>query len=38
MPNFYNSQNKEIKTIVAAIFEKFTDLGNTNTPETTFIL
>ena len=37
MPDFYDSQNKEIKMIIAAIFEKSTDLGNanTNTPETT---
>ena len=37
MPDFYNFQNKEIKKIIAGIFEKYTDLGNTNTntPETT---
>ena len=35
MPDFYNSQNEEIKIIIAGMFEKFTDLGNanTNTPE-----
>ena len=31
MPDFYDSQNKEIKMIIAAIFEKSTDLGNANT-------
>ena len=37
MPDFYDSQNEEIKMIIASIFEKSTDLGNpnTNTPETT---
>ena len=34
MPDFYDSQNKEIKMIIAAIFEKSTDLGNANIPET----
>ena len=31
MPDFYDSQNKEIKIIIAGMFEKFTDLGNANT-------
>ena len=35
MPDFYDSQNEEIKVIIAAIFEKSTDLGNANTSETT---
>ena len=37
MQNFYDSQNEEIKKIIAGMFEKYTDLGNTNTntPETT---
>ena len=34
MPDFYNSQNKETKVIIAAIFEKSTDLGNASTLET----
>ena len=37
MPDFYDSQNDHIKNIIAAIFEKYTDLGNVNTPATTFI-
>ena len=35
MPDFYDSQNKETKVIIAAIFEKSTDLGNASTLETT---
>ena len=37
MPDFYDSQNKEIKMIIAGMFKESTDLGNanTNTPETT---
>ena len=34
MPDFYDSQNNEIKMIIAAIFEKSTDLGNADIPET----
>ena len=35
MPDFYDSQNEEIKMVIAGMFEKYTDLGNANTPETT---
>ena len=35
MPDFYDSQNKEIKMIIAGMFEKSTDLGNAHTSETT---
>ena len=34
MPDFYDSQNREIKIIIAGVFKEFTDLGNANTPET----
>ena len=33
MPDFYDSQNEEIKMIIAGMNEGFTDLGNANTPE-----
>ena len=35
MPDFYDFQNDDIKKIIIAIFEKYTNLGNANTPETT---
>ena len=35
MPDFYDSQNKEIKMIIALTFKESTDLGNENTPATT---
>ena len=37
MPDFYDFQNDHIKEAITAMFEKYTDLGNTNTntPETT---
>ena len=35
MPSFYDSQNKEIKMIIAGMFKESTDLGNANTSETT---
>ena len=37
MPDFYDSQNNDIKMIIAGMFEKSIGLGNvnTNTPETT---
>jgi len=33
MPDFYDSQNEEIKIIIAEMNERFSDLGNANTPE-----
>ena len=38
MPDFYNSQNEEIKMVIAGMFEKYTDLGSTNTPEKQYLM